>query len=430
MNSQEYGPVKYRWVVVTVFGLLQMVAAFVGIGAASLTQAVADSWGIGYTQANLCLVASWGVVSMIVGIPAGDWADRVGYKLPSVVGGAIVAAALIGRAFVGTWALFFGLTIAAAVGAALQRTSQGTMIRTWFPREETGKATALATALFSMGVSIGSFTHFRVLEASGWSMVWLVMGIAAAVSTLVALLFAKNRPEIPPEPRKPVPQMEGQTENFFTKAKQVLNTPNCWLLLVQFAVGTGLGQILGLFAAGLGTAGVDPATTGTTVSLFNLVGIPSTYFIPTIGFQKKKGVLTLAGTLLLSAVTYVTMFMVPIGPDLVWPAMLNTAFAGLFLAPTIAISMSVAFMQPNVTPANAGTMQAILGIVMGVTSLVMSAVVGRLVDAGGPSTAAWVVGGILVVGGLIAAFIIPEPMPEPQKAPEHEEAAAPAAAAD
>lgn len=412
MEAREHGPVKYRWVIVTVFGLMQLVAAFVGIGASSLTQAVADEWGITYTQCNLCLVASWGVVSMIVGIPAGDWADRVGFKLPSVVGAAIMAAALIGRAFAGAWNFFFGLTVIAAVGAALLRTSQGTMIRTWFPRSETGKATGLATALFSMGVSIGSFTHFRVQQAYGWSMVWLLMGIASAVSCVVGLLFTKNKPEIPPEPRKPIEQMGGRSESFFTKVGQVLNVPNRWLLLAQFAIGTGLGQILGLFAAGLGASGVDPSTVGTTVSLFNLIGIPSSYFVPAIAFEKKRGAATLGVTLVVSAVTYVTMFMIPVGPDTVWPAMLNTAIAGLFLAPTIAISMSLAFMQPNVTPANAGTMQAILSIVMGITSLTMSAVVGRLVDAGGPKTAAWAVAGILVVGGLVALFAIPEPQPD------------------
>jgi len=155
------------------------------------------SIGLTPDQVALGLTAA-GVCGMLAGVPMGRLADRVGSKRLLLVVGPLEAAAVLGYAFVHSWAAFVVLACVATVlerGAVAVRSA---LIARALPAEDQVRSRALLRSVMNAGLVVGGAGAAFALQADSYAGYVTVMALDAlsflGATVLLAGLPVADRP--------------------------------------------------------------------------------------------------------------------------------------------------------------------------------------------------------------------------------------------
>ncbi len=213
---------------------------------------------IGVAPAVLGLMFSTGMAGMVIGESTGGWlADRIGFKIPMIVGTLVCAPLVLSFSFTRSPALifiiFFFWGIVRAVIFGPSRGYIGTRIPLAY------KATFMAIYATAMAVSrsLGSFTGGLIADVLNYHWVFYTAAAIGITGGIVALLCLKNRtPKASPmstatAPGKSVPDIPLYRHKQFIFQSAVA--------AMQFAA-IGISPFLSLLAAEV--AGLDATRIG------------------------------------------------------------------------------------------------------------------------------------------------------------------------
>lgn len=235
MTEKSYRLYPYRWVVLTVFMLVNISMQMLWITYAPITGIAAKFYGVSDLQ-----IGFLSMIFMIAFIPLSipvSWAiDTFGFKRTVGVGVVLMAASAVFRGLAG---VNFTWVVVATIGLAI---AQPTMLNAWtkvpalwFGQNERATAVGMVTLSALVGTALGMVLTPLLAESMSIPSIQLVYGAVAAVTAILFLIFSREKPTSPP-------CAIGQDDRslMLDGLKHALTVKHFWYYLVIMFIGLGI----------------------------------------------------------------------------------------------------------------------------------------------------------------------------------------------
>jgi cyanate permease len=389
----------YRWVVLAVFTLVNITIQTLWIGYAPITGQAAAYYGVSDTA-----IGAFAMVFMLafipLSLPAAWLIDTRGFHVATGLGAVVMGACGILRGLAGpdyAWAMAATIGIAAAQPLLLNAWT--TMPARWFAPGARATAVGVVTVGNLVGTAAGMVLSPVLIESMPVGQIQLVYGVFAAVSAVLFLLFARERPPTPACP-------PGQEERALVLdgLTHALRVPALWSVLAIAFIGLAVfNGVTTWVEAMLRPRGFAPADAGTLGAVLLLGGLIGAVVLPALSDRPRRRrrflVLAFAGAI-------PGLLGVTVAGSL--PVLLASGFVlGFFLVSALPIGFQYAAEVTRPTPE--GTSNGLMQL-FGQGSVVFVYVMSALRAPDGSFTR----GLVAALGLLAAAVAISLRMPEPE----------------
>ncbi|WP_308015757.1 MFS transporter [Microbacterium sp. cx-59] len=214
----------------------------------------------------------------VFGIVTPGLERRFGLQRLAVIALAVATVGLLGRAAASDATLLLAATALVFAAVGVGNVLLPPLVKRYFPGR-IGAMTTVFTTAMAIATFLPPLVAVPVADAAGWRSslgLWAVFAVAALAPWFV-LLWRERTPvdEAADRPDESVPPRV---------LRRLWALPTTWALVVGFAVTSGtaytafawLPQIL------IDLAGVTPAQAGTLLSLFAVMGLPSSLLVPVV----------------------------------------------------------------------------------------------------------------------------------------------------
>ncbi len=401
MKDQTYRVYGYRWVVLGVFMLTNIVIQMLWITYAPITGPAAEYYKVTDLQIGT-LAMSFMITYIFLSFPASWVIDKYGFRLAVSIGCVFMAVFSILRGVVGA---NYGLVLACSVGIAIGQpflmNSWTKVPANWFSQNERATAVGLVTLANLLGTAVG-FGLTPVLVSSNISIptVQVIFGVAAAVSTVLFIILSRERPVTPPCP----PEMEVRSL-MLDGLKQIAKSVPFWMFVIVYFIGLGLFNGISTWIENIiRLRNFTPDDAGTMGTVMIVGGILGAVVISTISDkQHKRQRYMLLGVGLaipgLIGVTFATSF---------WLLLLSAFWMGFWLISVAPVGLQ--YVAEVTYPAPEGTSNGIIQL-FGQISVVYVYLMEALKSSNGAFTPSLVLSAVLLVVlvGVITQMKDPKP---------------------
>jgi len=281
----EYKVSPYRWVVLGAFALINLTIQVLWIGYAPITSLAAAYYGVSELRVGF-FAMSFMIAFIPLSIPV-SWAiDRFGFRRTVGVGAAMMAVFGVLRGLTGAnYVAAMWCTVGLAASQPFLLNAWTTVPAKWFPPNQRATAVGVVTLGNLIGTAIGMVatpllieSGFRVCDAQ------LAYGIAAALSAVVFLIVARERPAVPPSADS------GETRALVLDGlKSALRLKTFWFSLAVSFVGLGIFNGLTTWIEGIvRPRGFDSGLAGTLGALMIAGGLVGAIVIPALSDKSQR----------------------------------------------------------------------------------------------------------------------------------------------
>ena len=130
-------------------------------------------------------------------LPTGAMVDKVGPRILLSIGLALWSLAQVLGGIVGSFGQFFGARLLLGVGEAPQFPTGARVARDWFNARDRGLATGIFNCASSLGTAIAVPLLTFLMLAFGWRTMFIIMGAAGLLMSLVWYIVYRNPTEVP-----------------------------------------------------------------------------------------------------------------------------------------------------------------------------------------------------------------------------------------
>ena len=364
------------------------------LSVAPLVKIITDRWQVTLAKSAL-LISIFGFTQMALSLPSGWVADKKGFRLPILAGTTILALGMFLRPMAKDYSSFLFYSIIAALGWGLIWGPAGAMLKRWFPPQELGLANSIWLIGLIAGLACGTLTSIPLMLSLGWPQMWWVHSIIAVCITILAWFLIKSPPDLPES--KPYVKGKKIEKNFL----RLMNQTN---IALQFPVIIAIGVIgvtPALVSIMLSNNPVSPVMAGIISSMILIGAILGDIIIPVVSLKEKRAKRVLLLLSLLATIFFILIFYTPVDSSTVWKIGVLNLLLGFFIAPVIAVSISLGQLQPYVSLNNAGFVTGVFQTSIGIGTAIFPLLIGYVADIGGLRS------GVLTQGGfIIASFVI------------------------
>ncbi|MHA1527210.1 MAG: MFS transporter [Promethearchaeota archaeon] len=234
MSTQDLQVYGYRWIVLLLFFLVNVISNILWTTYAPVTTHAMEFYGV-----DEFLVIFISLVFLIVYIPItflATWLiDKYEFKIGASIGALLMGVFGFLRFIAGNnyiLALIFSIGIAIAQPFLLNTITK--LSANWFPETERTTATGISLIATGLGVALGMImTPILVINLNFGSML-LIYGILALISSIVFVILVKNKPPTPPSSNSAIDKI------YMLKGfKLLFSNRNFVILTVIFTLGMG-----------------------------------------------------------------------------------------------------------------------------------------------------------------------------------------------
>ena len=392
MADQEYRLYPYRWVVLAVFMLINITIQVLWIAYAPITGPAADYYGVSDLQ-----IGMFSMVFMIAFIPLSipvSWLiDTYGFKLSVGIGAVLMGVFGVLRGLADanyTLALLSTIGIAAAQPFLLNAWMK--VAANWFGLHERATAVGLVTLANMVGIAVGMVCSPMLIQIYSIPTVQMIYGIAAAISSVLFLVLAREKPVTPPCPA-------GMEERalMLDGLKHAFKVRELWYFLGIIFIGLGIFNGFSTWVENIiRPRGFSPTEAGTLGAVLLVGGVLGAVIIPAISDkQRKRQKFLILGIALaipgLLGVTFAHSY---------WLLLASGFFLGFFLVSVSPIGMQYSAEAAYPTPE--GTVNGLIQL-FGQLSVVFVYIMEALQTGSGSFTPGLLLGaGLLVICVMIA----------------------------
>ncbi len=184
---------RYRWAVLGLVLAIQTCASLGSIGLPSLAPLIRADLGLSRTGAG-SLLSAYYVGSLLVAVPAGYVADRVGIRWTLVAGQALIAFFLAALAGAGTAVLVPVCMVAAGIGFGIVNPTSTKAVLAWFPAQARATVVGVKQTGLPLGGALGAALLPVLAVAVGWrGAVRAAAGGVALLAVITALGYRERR---------------------------------------------------------------------------------------------------------------------------------------------------------------------------------------------------------------------------------------------
>jgi MFS family permease len=252
-TSQEVKVYGYRWVVLLSYMFISLTMQIFWICYAPITKVAGQTLGVSDMEVGL-LAMLFMYIYIPLSIPA-SWAiDTWGFK-KSVALGAIMMGifGLLRGLFTQDYTLTLIMTIGIAAAQPLFLNSGTKLAANWFPLGERATIIGIGGMAGLLGIVIGQIATPFMLNAWGLATTMLIYGVVGAISALLFLIFARDKPPTPAGYEERVLMLDGlkhilTMRDFYLLAfiifviNAIFNGVSTWVEVIVRPKGMGIDQ--------------------------------------------------------------------------------------------------------------------------------------------------------------------------------------------
>ena len=396
--SEQYRVYNYRWAVLAVFMFINLTIQTLWIAYAPITGPAAKFYGV--TDLRIGILAMSFMIAFIpLSIPVSWVIDTYGFRLAVSIGAALMGIFGVARGLVGAnYTLVLWSTIGIAIAQPFLLNAWTKVPANWFAIDERATAVGLVTLSNLVGTALGMVLTPVLTESLSIPTVQLIYGGVAALSAVLFILLAREKPPTPPCP----PGMEVRAL-MLDGLKHALTVRPFWLYLLVSFIGLGIFNGITTWVENIvRPRGFSPAEAGTLGALLLVGGVLGAVLIPPFSDkQRKRQRFLLLGITLaipgLVGLTFATTY---------WLLLISAFSMGFFLVSTSPIGMQYAAEVTNPTPE--GTSNGLIQL-FGQASVVFVYVMEAMKSSDGAFTPAL----LLAVGLLVVSVLLITRMKDP-----------------
>lgn len=234
-DQTEYKLYPYRWVVLAVFMLVNITIQMLWIAYAPITILASSFYGVSDSKIGL-LSMVFMIAFIPLSIPVSWGIDTFGYRKTVNVGAIIMAVFGVMRGLVGAnYTLVLISTIGIAIAQPFLLNAWTKVPALWFGHKERATAVGLVTLASLIGTALGMVLTPELVKSMTIDRIQLLYGIIAAVSTVLFVILAREKPATPP-----CAYGEDARALMLDGLKHAIRVPKFWIYLFISFVGLGL----------------------------------------------------------------------------------------------------------------------------------------------------------------------------------------------
>lgn len=284
MSEKTFQLYRYRWVVLIVFMLINVTMQMLWISYAPVTGPAAKFYGV--TDLQIGILSMWFMIAYIpLSIPVSWVIDTYGFRLAVSIGVVLMSVFGITRGLAGAnYTLVLASTIGIAIAQPFLLNAWTKVPANWFSIEERATAVGMVTLSALVGTALGMLLTPILTLQMPIPTVQLIYGGLAALSALLFLVFAREKPATPPCP----PGMEVRSL-MLDGLKHALTVGAFWLYLLVEFIGLGIFNGLTTWVEPIiRPRGFTPTDAGTVGALMLVGGLLGAVIIPPFSDRQHK----------------------------------------------------------------------------------------------------------------------------------------------
>ncbi len=284
MVSEKKRLYSYRWVVLTVFMFVNLMMQLLWISFAPITGEAARYYGVNDLKIGF-LAMTFMIAYVPLSIPE-SWAiDRWGFRKAVSMGAVLMGAFSLLRGLAGQdYTLVLISTIGIAIGQPFMMNSWTTVPARWFQNEFRTTAVGLVTLAGLIGVALGMVITPILSQIMSIARVQLIYGAVSAVSALLFLIFAREKPPTPPSADD-----DGTRALMLDGLKNALTNRMFWKILLIAFIGMAIFNGISTWVENIvRPRGFTPSDAGTLGALMLVGGIFGAILLPALSDREQK----------------------------------------------------------------------------------------------------------------------------------------------
>ena len=235
MQEQNFKLYPYRWVVLAVFMLINVMVQVLWICYAPIASSAAASYGVKREDVDM-LANIFLLVYLPVAFPAAWAIDYFGFKKDVGFGATLMAVFGLLRAFFPynyTVALIGSIGI--AVGQPFLLNAFTKLAAQWFPQKQRATITGIVFLAMFVGIGLGEALGPGLLSAFQFKGMEMLYGVATLIAVALFLVFARSKPPTPAGPA------EDETRALVLDGlKSMLKQREVYFLSLALFLGSGI----------------------------------------------------------------------------------------------------------------------------------------------------------------------------------------------
>ncbi len=332
----------YRWVVLGVFMLINLTIQILWISYAPITGPAGEFYGVSDLRIGF-LAMTFMIAFIPLSIPVSWMIDSFGFRVTVSIGAVLMGIFGLMRGLVGdSYSLVLISTIGVAIAQPFLLNAWTTVPAKWFAPEERATAVGLVTLANLIGTALGMVLTPILLEQMPIPTIQLIYGAVAALSSVLFVLLAREKPPTPPCP-------EGMEVRALVLdgLKHALKIKSFWFYLLVSFIGMGIFNGITTWVENIiRPRGFTPTDAGTLGALMLAGGLFGAVIMPPFSDKqrKRKPYLLLGFTLAipgLLGITFATNY---------WLLLVSAFLMGFFLISANPIGMQYAAEITHPTP--------------------------------------------------------------------------------
>lgn len=278
MNSdQSYKVYPRRWLVLAVFMFINLTIQILWISYAPITGIAASFYKV--TDLQIGFLAMTFMIAFIpLSIPVSWLIDTIGFRISVSIGAVLMGIFGLVRGFSGTdYKLVLISTIGIAIAQPFLLNAWTKIAANWFGINERATAVGLVTLSGLVGTAMGMVITPVLIETMSIPSIQLFYGALAAFSSLIFIVFSKDKP-----PTSPCPAGEETRSLMLDGLKTAIRVKDFWFYLLIFFIGMGIFNGITTWVETIirprGFTALDAGTMGALMlggGLIGAVGIPA-----------------------------------------------------------------------------------------------------------------------------------------------------------
>jgi len=393
---------RYRWIVLAVFMFINLTIQILWISFAPITGPAAQFYHVTDLQIGL-FAMSFMLAFIPLSIPVSWVIDTFGFRIAVSIGAVLMGVFGLLRGLAGAdYNLVLASTIGIAIAQPFLLNAWTKVPANWFSIEERATAVGLVTLANLIGSAIGMVLTPVLIESIPIPTVQLIYGGVAALSALLFIALAREKPATPPCP----PDMEARALMLDGLKHAMTVKPFLLYLLISF-IGMGIFNGINTWIEDIvRPRGFTPTDAGTLGAVILIGGILGAIIIPPFSDKQHKRQRYL---LLGIALSLPGLIGLAFATD--WWLLIVSAFVlGFFLVSTSPIGMQYAAEITYPTPE--GTSNGLIQL-FGQASVVFVYIMGALQSSDGSFTPALLLASGLLIVSLPIVTRLQDPTPRP-----------------
>ena len=281
--NEKYKLYGYRWVVLAVFMLINLIMQTLWITYAPITGLAATFYGVDDLHIGL-LSMTFMIAFIPLSIPVSWVIDTYGFRKAVSIGAILMGVFGVMRGLAGAnYSLVLWSTIGIAVAQPFLLNAWTTLPAKWFAIEERATAVGLITLANLVGTALGMVLTPILIESMSIPTVQLIYGGVSAALAVLFLILAREKPATPPcEPGEEVRSL------MLDGLKHAVKVRPFWFALAVSFVGLGIfNGITTWVEAMIRPRGFTPGDAGTLGALMIVGGVIGAVVIPALSDKQR-----------------------------------------------------------------------------------------------------------------------------------------------